>query len=77
LVGPPGFDPGSIAPEAQKSIDWAEFKAFFQSKYVKAYAVLLFESAQKYKNLLNDVNGDSAAKTNNQKQHHQFSYGIK
>lgn len=57
LVGPPGFEPGSIAPEALKSIDWSEFKQFLLSKYVKAYAVLLFESAQKYQHLLNDVNG--------------------
>jgi hypothetical protein len=27
------------------------------SKYVKAYAVLLFESAQKYQHLLRDING--------------------
>ncbi len=57
MVGPPGFEPGSIAPEAQKLIDWSEFKQFLLSKYVKAYAVLLFESAQKYQHLLSDVNG--------------------
>jgi len=55
--GPEEFESSSIAPEAQKSIDWSEFKQSLLSKYVKAYAVLLFESAQKYQHLLNDVNG--------------------
>jgi hypothetical protein len=57
LAGLPGFEPGSIAPEAQKSINWINFKQYLISKYAKAYAVLLYESAQKYQHLLNDVNG--------------------
>jgi len=57
MVGPAGFEPASIAPETQKSIDWSEFKQYLLSKYVKAYAILLFESAQKHQNLLSNVNG--------------------
>jgi intergrase/recombinase len=57
LVGLPGFEPESIEPKTQKSINWQEFKQYLDNKYAKGYATAIIEHSRKYHQLLTNVNG--------------------
>jgi len=57
LMGLPGFEPESIEPKTYESINWQDFKQYVDSKYVKGYAMSIFEHSKKYCHLLSNVNG--------------------
>ena len=57
MVGLPGFEPESIEPKSDKSINWKEFKQYADNKYAEGYARSIFEHSRKYCHLLNNVNG--------------------
>ena len=57
LVGCPDLNQESIEPKEVRIIDWEAYKQFLFSKYVKSYALALFEHSQKYLDLLEDANG--------------------
>jgi intergrase/recombinase len=56
-MGLPGFEPESIEPKSEKTINWQNFKQYVDNKYAKAYALSIFEHSRKYYHLLENVNG--------------------
>jgi hypothetical protein len=60
MVGLPGFEPESIEP---KSLEWADFKQYLDSKYAKGYATSIFEHSRKYYTYFDDVNKIQLAKS--------------
>ena len=51
-MGPPGFEPGSRAPEACTHVDWEDFREWTRNRYSKNWAGRVFCYAKKYNRML-------------------------